>query len=105
VLGVVSLVVAYSAGRHEVLVIAGFCLLLVIVGAIVVRIRKPRFELIRLFAPPVVSAGGVTRVTVRVRNIASRASTQPARRSASLPNTSARPMRRTRSSPRLSPKP
>jgi hypothetical protein len=75
VLGVVSLIVAYSAGRHEVLVIAGFCLLLVIVGAIVVRIRKPRFELIRLFAPPVVSAGGVTRVTVRVRNIASSAST------------------------------
>jgi len=75
VIGIVALVVGYAAGRHEVLVIAGFALLLVIVGAIVVRVRKPRFEVIRLFAPPVVSAGGITRVTVRVRNIASSAST------------------------------
>ena len=70
ILGVVALIAGYSAGRHEVLVIAGFCLLLVIVGAIVVRARKPKFELIRLFAPPVVSAGGLSRVTVRVRNVA-----------------------------------
>jgi hypothetical protein len=74
-LGVVALIVGYAAGRDEVLVIAGFALLLVITGAIVVRVRRPRFEVIRLFAPPVVSAGGLTRVTVRVRNIASSAST------------------------------
>jgi len=75
VLGVVSLIVGYAAGRDEMLVIAGFALLLVIAGAIIVRARRPRFEVIRLFAPPVVSAGGLTRVTVRVRNIASSAST------------------------------
>jgi hypothetical protein len=75
ILGLTSLAIGYIAGRDEVLVIAGFCLLLVIVGAIVVRARKPKFDVIRLFAPPVVSAGGLTRVTVRVRNIASSAST------------------------------
>ncbi len=75
ILGVTSLAIGYIAGRDEVLVIAGFCLLLVVVGAIVVRARKPKFEVIRLFAPPVVSAGGLTRVTVRVRNVASSAST------------------------------
>ena len=40
-----------------------------------VRVRRPKFEVIRLFSPPVVSAGGLTRVTVRVRNIGSSAST------------------------------
>jgi hypothetical protein len=75
ILGVTSLAIGYIAGRQEVLVIAGFALLLVIVGAVVVRIRKPKFEVIRLFSPPVVSAGGLTRVTVRVRNIGSSAST------------------------------
>jgi hypothetical protein len=75
ILGLTSLAIGYIAGRDEVLVIAGFCLLLVIIGAIVVRARKPKFDVIRLFAPPVVSAGGLTRVTVRVRNIASSAST------------------------------
>jgi hypothetical protein len=75
ILGLTALAIGYIAGRHEVLVIAGFCLLLVIVGAIVVRVRKPKFEVIRLFAPPVVSAGGLTRVTVRVRNVGSSAST------------------------------
>ncbi|MEO5921405.1 MAG: DUF58 domain-containing protein [Pseudolysinimonas sp.] len=75
IIGVISLVIGYTAGRREVLVIAGLALLLVIVAAIVVRVRKPRFEVIRLFSPPVVAAGGLTRVTVRVRNVASSAST------------------------------
>lgn len=75
ILGLTCLAIGYIAGRDEVLVIAGFCLLLVIIAAIVVRARKPKFEVIRLFAPPVVSAGGRTRVTVRIRNIASSAST------------------------------
>lgn len=75
ILGLTALAIGYIAGREEVLVIAGFCLLLVVVAAIVVRLRKPKFEVIRLFAPPVVSAGGLTRVTVRVRNIGSSAST------------------------------
>ena len=75
ILGMTCLAIGYIAGRDEVLVIAGFCLLMVVVAAIVVRARKPKFEVIRLFSPPVVSAGGLTRVTVRVRNIASSAST------------------------------
>lgn len=74
-LGLFCLVLGYWAGRREILVIAGVALLLVAIGAIVVRSRKPKFEIIRLFAPPVVSAGGATRVTVRVRNVGSSAST------------------------------
>lgn len=74
-LGLLCLIVGYSAGRREVLVIGGMAVLLVVVGAILVRTRKPRFEIIRLFSPPVVAAGGTTRVTVRVRNIGSSAST------------------------------
>ena len=74
-LGLVCLVLGYTAGRREFLVIAGAALLVVVVGAIVVRYRRPKFEIIRLFAPPVVSAGGHTRVTVRVRNVGSSAST------------------------------
>ena len=75
ILGVLCLVIGYTAGCREILVVAGVALLLVAVGAIIVRIRKPRFEIIRLFSPPVVSAGGATRVTVRVRNVGSSAST------------------------------
>jgi uncharacterized protein (DUF58 family) len=75
VLGLVCLVAGYSAGRREVLVVGGFALLLVVLGAIIVRARKPRFDIIRLFSPPVVSAGAITRVTVRVRNVGSSAST------------------------------
>jgi uncharacterized protein (DUF58 family) len=74
-LGVLCLVLGYTAGRREILVIAAVAILLVVAGAIIVRVRKPRFEIIRLFAPPVVSAGGATRVTVRVRNVGSSAST------------------------------
>src|SRR6187402_2150103 len=74
-IGILSLILGYTAGRHEILVLAGACLLLVAIGAIVVRYRKPKFEIIRLFAPPVVSAGGATRVTVRIRNVGSSAST------------------------------
>lgn len=74
-LGIITLILGYSAGRHEFLVVAGAALLLVATGAIVVRYRKPKFEIIRLFAPPVVSAGGATRVTVRVRNVGSSVST------------------------------
>jgi uncharacterized protein (DUF58 family) len=75
VLGIVCLILGYTAGRRETLVVACVAILLVVLGAIIVRTRRPRFEIIRLFAPPVVSAGGATRVTVRVRNIGSSAST------------------------------
>jgi hypothetical protein len=69
--GALCLITGYSAGRREVLVVAGVAFLLVVLGAVIVRARTPRFDIIRLFSPPVVAAGGVTRVTVRVRNIGS----------------------------------
>lgn len=75
IVGVMCFVLGYTAGRREILVISGVAFLLVITGAIIVRIRKPRFEIIRLFSPPVVSAGGATRVTVRIRNVGTSAST------------------------------
>ncbi|MCU1416383.1 MAG: hypothetical protein JWP32_557 [Schumannella sp.] len=74
-LGFLCLVLGYTAGRREILVIAGAAFLLVALGAFIVRTRKPKFEIIRLFSPPVVSAGGATRVTVRIRNVGSSAST------------------------------
>jgi uncharacterized protein (DUF58 family) len=74
-LGIVCLIVGYSAGRREALVVAGMAILLVVLGAVIVRARRPQFDVIRLFSPPVVSAGGVTRVSVRVRNVGGSAST------------------------------
>lgn len=74
-IGVLCLIVGYSAGRKEALVVGGMALLLVLLGAVIVRARRPRFDIIRLFSPPVVAAGGATRVTVRVRNVGSSAST------------------------------
>lgn len=73
--GVFCLLVGYAAGRREFLVVGAMALLLVALGAIVVRARRPHFDIIRLFAPPVVAAGGAARVTVRVRNVGSSAST------------------------------
>lgn len=74
-IGVIGIFLGYTAGRREVLVIGGMAILLVILGAVLVRVRRPRFDIIRLFAPPVVAAGAATRVTVRVRNIGSSSST------------------------------
>jgi uncharacterized protein (DUF58 family) len=73
--GALGLILGYSAGRREILVVAGTAVLLVVIGALIVRARKPRFDIIRLFSPPVVAAGSTTRVTVRIRNTGSSAST------------------------------
>jgi hypothetical protein len=45
------------------------------VGLIYVRLRRPKFEVTRLFSPPVVSVGGVTQVNVRITNRGASAST------------------------------
>lgn len=68
--GLVALLVAYSAGRQEALVVASAAFLLVGIGLLIVRIRRPRFEVVRLFSPPVVSAGAPVQVSLRIRNIA-----------------------------------
>jgi hypothetical protein len=68
--GFLALVVAYSAGRREVLVVAVAAFLLVGTGLLVTRIRRPRFEVVRLFSPPVVSAGSPVQVSLRIRNLA-----------------------------------
>jgi hypothetical protein len=63
-----AFVVAYSAGRREALVVAAAALLLVLGGLLVARIRRPRLDVVRLFSPPVVSAGVGVRVALRIQN-------------------------------------
>ncbi|MFT4028828.1 MAG: DUF58 domain-containing protein [Protaetiibacter sp.] len=69
--GASCLVLAYPAGRRELLVVGSLALLLLLGGLLVARLRRPRLEVIRLFSPPVVAAGSVARVTLRVRNTGS----------------------------------
>jgi uncharacterized protein (DUF58 family) len=71
VVGVACFVLAYSLGRHELLVAACFALLLSLGGLLLTRLRRPKLEVIRLFSPPVVSAGSTAQVTLRVRNAGS----------------------------------
>lgn len=67
-LALLAFVVAYSAGRREILVVAAAAVLLVVGGLLVTRIRRPRLDVVRLFSPPVVSAGTHVQVTLRIRN-------------------------------------
>jgi uncharacterized protein (DUF58 family) len=68
---ILALIVAYSAGRREALVVAAAAMLLVGIGLLVTRFRRPRLDVVRLFAPPVVSAGATVQVSLRIRNLAS----------------------------------
>lgn len=68
IVALLAFVVAYSAGRREVLVVASAALLLVLGGLLVARIRRPRLDVVRLFTPPVVSAGTSVQVTLRIQN-------------------------------------
>jgi hypothetical protein len=68
IVALLAFVVAYSAGRREVLVVAAAALLLVLGGLLVARIRRPRLDVVRLFSPPVVTAGSNVQVTLRIRN-------------------------------------
>ncbi|MFT4283923.1 MAG: DUF58 domain-containing protein [Protaetiibacter sp.] len=66
--GAVCLVLAFVIGRHELLVAASFAFLLSLGGLLLARLRRPKLDVIRLFSPPVVSAGSTALVTLRVRN-------------------------------------
>lgn len=70
-LGVVCVVLSYGLGRRELLVAAGFALLLSVGGLLVTRMRRPKLGVVRLFSPPVVSAGSTAQVTLRVVNAGS----------------------------------
>jgi uncharacterized protein (DUF58 family) len=72
--GILAFVFAYSAGRREALVVAAAAFLLVGTGLLISRIRRPRLEVVRLFSPPVVSAGTPVQVSLRIRNLAAGAS-------------------------------
>jgi uncharacterized protein (DUF58 family) len=66
--GMVAVLLAYMGGRRELLVIACAAFLLPLLGLLVVRLRRPRFEVLRTFAPPVVAVGDVAQVRLRIRN-------------------------------------
>ena len=68
--GILAFSYAYSAGRREALVVAAVAFLLVGTGLLITRFRRPRFEVVRLFSPPVVSAGAPVQVSLRIRNLA-----------------------------------
>ncbi|MGN6327235.1 DUF58 domain-containing protein [Pseudolysinimonas sp.] len=74
-LGVVIAVLAYPLGRPEFLVAGVAGILLPLVGRFVARVRRPRFEVLRVFSPPVVAAGGTVRVGIRIRNAGATTST------------------------------
>lgn len=73
--GLTAFVLAYSLGRREYLVVAFFGILLPVAGLGYVRLRRPRFEVTRLFSPAVVAVGGVTQVSLRIGNLGGSAST------------------------------
>ncbi|AYF98555.1 DUF58 domain-containing protein [Protaetiibacter intestinalis] len=62
---------AYPLGRAELLVVGAFALLLSLGGLLVGRLRRPKLDVIRMFSPPVVSAGAIAHATLRVRNTGS----------------------------------
>lgn len=70
-LGVLALLLAYWAGRRELLVVAGAGFLLPVAGLIAVRLRRPRLDVLRTFSPLVVGAGEEVEVRVRIRNAGS----------------------------------
>jgi len=69
VVGVVALAIGYGTDRREILVVALAALLLVGGGLLLLRVRRPRLEVVRLFSPPVVSAGTNVQVALRIRNL------------------------------------
>lgn len=69
VFGAVAIVTAYAVGRSELLVVGAAAILLPLIGMLVVRLRAPRFEVLRVFSPPVVAAGETAQVRVRIRNL------------------------------------
>lgn len=71
VVGAACLVISYPVGREELVVVGAFALLLSLGGLLVGRLRRPKLDVIRLFSPPVVAAGSVAHVALRLHNAGS----------------------------------
>lgn len=61
---------AYAGGRQELLYVACLLLALPIISIVVVRMRRPRLAVTRVFAPHIIQAGTTSSVTLAVRNAA-----------------------------------
>jgi uncharacterized protein (DUF58 family) len=70
--GVIVVLLAYALGWREALVAGCFALALVVIGAVFVLMTRPRLEVVRVFSPPIVSAGDPVRVSLAVRNAGAR---------------------------------
>lgn len=71
VVGAVCVVVSYVISREELIVVGVMALLLSLGGLLVGRLRRPKVDVIRLFSPPVVAAGAVAHVALRLHNAGS----------------------------------
>jgi uncharacterized protein (DUF58 family) len=72
VVGVALLAVSLWFDLRDILLLAFVGIAMPIVAALFVQFRPPRLAVTRRFAPPVVGAGGVTRVSLTVQNLARR---------------------------------
>ena len=68
IIGATAAILAYLVGRSELLYVAGFLILLPLVGFLIVRLRPLRFSVVRTFSPAVVTAGTPTVIELSVRN-------------------------------------
>jgi uncharacterized protein (DUF58 family) len=66
--GLVALIAAYSGGQPELQYIGLLLMLLPVVAFVLVRIRRPKLEITRSFAPSIVQAGTTTSARLHVRN-------------------------------------
>ncbi|MRG58723.1 DUF58 domain-containing protein [Agromyces sp. CFH 90414] len=73
VVGLVLLVVTLWFDLRDVMLLAFIGIALPLVAMLYVASGTPRFHVLRAFAPPVVSAGGATGVTLTVQNLGKRA--------------------------------
>lgn len=67
--GLVAMIAAYAGGRPELLYAGALLTVLPVVALVVVRLRRPRLDIVRTFAPAVVQAGSVTSVRVHAHNV------------------------------------
>lgn len=68
------MVIGYSIGWTEALVIGSAGILLAVIGLLVVRIGRPRLDVVRTFSPAVAATGSTVRVSLAVRNLSARPS-------------------------------
>lgn len=69
VVSALLLLLGYSLGFEELLVVASLALALPVIAVIHARLRRPKLSVTRTFDPDVVAAGRTTRVTLAVRNL------------------------------------